>query len=214
MKKMTPTSYVLLGLLARKPWSAYELNLHMQKSILTAFWPRAESHVYSEPKKLLALGLVNAQQEKENGRQRTIYSITEEGRRTLESWLTSPTKGYAAIHYEAMLKFLCADTGDIDTLRQNVRAIAQSAIDEAKLIHQGIEDNRANVPIDIRGMPYNAMAINFLLDVVESRIRWAKQIEEGLVDFTSTQVGKETDREGEKYYKLAQERLSRILDNN
>ena len=63
MKKLTPTSYALLGLLARKPWSAYELNAHMQYSVLNAFWPRAASGVYSEPKKLVANKLATASEE-------------------------------------------------------------------------------------------------------------------------------------------------------
>lgn len=210
-KKLSPTSYVLLGLLARRSWSAYELNIHMQKSILTAFWPRTESHVYSEPKKLLAEGLVSANKEEHNGRLRTVYSITEDGHKALQRWLTSPTEGYAAIHYEAMLKFLCADRGDIETLRKNVRAIAEGAIEEARLIGEGIDDVRNSTPINIRGMPYNAMAINFLLDVVEARLRWVEEIEAGLADFSNTQECEETTREGEKYYKLAQARLARIL---
>lgn len=211
IKKLSPTSFVLLGLLARRSWSAYELNIHMQKSILVAFWPRTESHVYSEPKKLLTEGLVSAQKEQHKGRLRTVYSITDSGHQALQEWLNSPTAGYAAIHYEAMLKFLCADRGDINALKKNVRAIADNALEEAKLINEGIKNARSTTPVNIQGMPYNAMAINFLLDVVEARLRWVEEIEAGLADFSSTEESAETSREGEKYYKLAQARLNRIL---
>lgn len=210
-KKLSPTSYVLLGLLARRPWSAYELNIHMQKSILTAFWPRTESHVYSEPKKLLSEGLVSAQKNEQNGRLRTVYSISDSGHQALQQWLNSPNTGYAAIHYEAMLKFLCADRGDINALKNNIRAIADNAMEEARLINEGIKAAHSSGHIKIQGMPYNAMAVNFLLDVVEARLRWVEEIEAGFADFTSTDNCDQTTREGEKYYKLAQARLTRIL---
>ena len=85
--KLTPTSYALLGLLARAPHSAYELNGVMQTSLIRVYWPRAESHVYSEPKKLLAHDLVSERKEKVNGRPRTVYTITDKGRQALEDWL-------------------------------------------------------------------------------------------------------------------------------
>ena len=68
--KLTPTSYALLGLLARKPQSAYELNAMMQYSSIRVYWPRVDSHVYSEPKKLLQHELVSEKKGKLNGRSR------------------------------------------------------------------------------------------------------------------------------------------------
>ena len=53
---LTPTSYAILGLLAVKPWTTYELAQQMDRA-LGRFWPRAESKLYEEPKKLVALGL-------------------------------------------------------------------------------------------------------------------------------------------------------------
>ncbi len=50
---MTTTSYAILGLLAIRPWTTYELTQQMQRS-LSRFWPRAESKLYEEPKKLVA----------------------------------------------------------------------------------------------------------------------------------------------------------------
>ena len=54
---LTTTSYAILGLLAIKPWSTYELAQQMDRS-LGRIWPRAQSKLYEEPKKLVARGLV------------------------------------------------------------------------------------------------------------------------------------------------------------
>ena len=54
--ELTTTSYAILGLLAIRPWSTYELARQMQRD-LRFVWPRAESNLYAEPKKLIAHGL-------------------------------------------------------------------------------------------------------------------------------------------------------------
>ena len=66
----TPTSYALLGLLAIKPWTTYELAAQMDRT-MNRFWPRARSKLYEEPKKLVALGLAQASKEAVGRRPRT-----------------------------------------------------------------------------------------------------------------------------------------------
>src|ERR671938_339368 len=53
---LTTTSYAILGLLAIQPWSTYELAQQMDRS-LGRMWPRAQSKIYEEPKKLVAHAL-------------------------------------------------------------------------------------------------------------------------------------------------------------
>src|SRR5262245_24773439 len=89
---MTPTSYAILGLLALKPWTTYELAQQMDRA-LGRFWPRAESKLYEEPKKLVALGLASVTSEMVGKRRRTVYSITADGRRALAEWVPSPGAG-------------------------------------------------------------------------------------------------------------------------
>ena len=52
-KSLTTTSYAVLGLLALRPWTTYELAKQVQRS-LDWFWPRAERKLYDEPKRLVA----------------------------------------------------------------------------------------------------------------------------------------------------------------
>ncbi len=55
-RPLTSTSYAILGLLSLRPWTTYELAQQMQRA-LGQFWPRAESKLYEEPKKLVEHGL-------------------------------------------------------------------------------------------------------------------------------------------------------------
>ena len=57
--ELTTTSYAILGLLGIQPWTTYELAQQMERS-LKYFWPRAQSRIYEEPKRLAALGLAKA----------------------------------------------------------------------------------------------------------------------------------------------------------
>ena len=48
---VTTTSYAMLGMLAIRPWTTYELAKHMDRG-LGRLWPRARSHLFNEPKNL------------------------------------------------------------------------------------------------------------------------------------------------------------------
>lgn len=106
MQKLTTTSYVILGLLALRRWSTYELAQQMKRSI-HYYWPRVESHIYEEPKKLVAHGLATATREYAGRRPRTVYAITDEGRKALQTWLAEPGKG-PLVEFEGLVKVLFA----------------------------------------------------------------------------------------------------------
>ena len=56
---LSTTSYAILGLLAIKPWTTHELVRQVDRS-LRRLWPRAQSKLYEEPKKLVAYGYAKA----------------------------------------------------------------------------------------------------------------------------------------------------------
>ena len=211
MKKLTPTSYALLGLLDRKPWSAYELNTHMQTSVLRAFWPRAASHVYSEPKKLVDLKLVSASQAQRNGRGRTVYTILPEGRRALKEWLGAPTESYFTMSHEAMLKFLYAASASREVLEENLDAIEKSMVDEARAVLEGVKLMTEELET-IEGLPYNGMALKFLADVLEAQVNWAREVRTDLASLKGTGGSKDSKQVGLKSYQQLIEHLERLVE--
>src|SRR5215510_15005781 len=106
---LTTTSYAVLGLLAIKPWSSYELTQQMDRS-LGRIWPRAESKLYEEPKKLVAHGLARSTKERVGLRSRTVYAITDDGRRALAAWLREPGAG-PVLEFEQLLKIFFSENG-------------------------------------------------------------------------------------------------------
>jgi DNA-binding PadR family transcriptional regulator len=107
--RLTTTSYAILSLLAVRPWSTYELTQQMDRS-LGRIWPRAQSKLYEEPKKLLALGLASAAEQTVGRRPRTVYSITPPGREALAAWHRDPGQG-PVLECEQLLKIFFAEHG-------------------------------------------------------------------------------------------------------
>jgi DNA-binding PadR family transcriptional regulator len=123
--ELTTTSYAILGLLAIQPWSTYELAQQMDRS-LGRVWPRAQSKIYEEPKKLVAHGLARASQEHVGHRSRTVYRITPKGRRALADWLGAPGAG-PVLEFEQLLKVFFADSGTKRDALTNLGAAEQWA---------------------------------------------------------------------------------------
>jgi len=108
-RPLSTTTYAILGLLAVQPWSTYELTRQMDRS-LGRMWPRAQSKLYEEPKKLVALGLATATEEQVGKRPRTVYAITDEGREALARWLEEPGDG-PVLEFEQLVKLSFAEHG-------------------------------------------------------------------------------------------------------
>ena len=118
--RLTSTSFAVLGLLAVRSWSTYELTQQMDRS-LGRMWPRATSKLYEEPKKLVALGLASAATEAVGRRPRTVYAITEEGRAALADWLAEPGEG-PVVEFEQLVKLSFAEHGTREDALRTVAA--------------------------------------------------------------------------------------------
>jgi len=117
---MTTTSYAILGLLAVKPWTTHELVQQVDRS-LRRLWPRAQSKLYEEPKKLVAHGYAKAADDSVGRRRRTRYTITAKGRRALAGWLSEPGDG-PVLEFEQLVKIHFADSGSKADVLTNLEA--------------------------------------------------------------------------------------------
>jgi PadR family transcriptional regulator, regulatory protein AphA len=136
--RLTTTSYALLGLLSVQPWTAYELTQQMRRS-LHYVWPKSESLLYTEPKKLVEAGLARVTHQRRGDQTRAQYHITAAGRRALRTWLdTEPAA--PLFELEAMLRVTFADQGTPEQLTRALRATAAWADDELARARPQIEN--------------------------------------------------------------------------
>ena len=87
MSKLSATSYVVLGLLAERPTTGYDLDAFAEGSI-GQFFPLTRSHLYSELDRLCRLGLLDVTEvEAERFATKRVYEINERGLEVLDAWL-------------------------------------------------------------------------------------------------------------------------------
>ena len=127
MRPLTTTSYAVLGVLAIRPWATYDLAKQLRRS-LHYFWPRAESNLYAEPKRLVEAGLADAREEWNGDRKRTVYSITDEGRAVFTQWLATPPAPQR-LESEAYLRILFGNSGTKADLLAAIQRVEDDAED-------------------------------------------------------------------------------------
>ena len=84
--ELTPTAYVILGMLAWGPRSGYDIKAAVDYSV-RFFWAASYGQIYPELRRLSEAGLVEGEAEPDSGRRRTVYRLTAAGREALEDWL-------------------------------------------------------------------------------------------------------------------------------
>jgi PadR family transcriptional regulator, regulatory protein AphA len=112
--ELTPTSYIVLGLLSMFAGEATPYDLKRMASVSVGqFWTLPHSQLYSEPARLARGGFLTEEQE-QSGRRRKLYSLTPLGREALESWLGVFTPEPYVLRDPALLKlFFGADAHDL-----------------------------------------------------------------------------------------------------
>jgi PadR family transcriptional regulator AphA len=171
--QLTTTSYAVLAQVAVRPWSTYELA-QQRVRYFRYVWPRAESAIYREAKRLASMGLIEGRKEYTGKRSRTIYSITEEGKEALREWLGTPISPFS-MDFEAMLRIFVLPLGTKDdvigTLKQ-VRADAQDMLQFAGEVKQEFLDG-VNVTQD--QVYIRALAVDFFISLLNTVEAWAER---------------------------------------
>ena len=178
------TAQALLGLLALRPWSTYELAQQLRRS-LRWFFPRAERGAYSETKRLAQLGLAEASTEYTGRRASTIYRITPAGRASLRRWLGEPSAP-VSFESEGLAKVFFADQGSVEQLRAvlaEVRAQADVALGE--LTAMADEGRRGVAPFPERAH-VNALGMRMVADLHRALRAWASWAEGEVSGWAST----------------------------
>ena len=168
----TATSYALLGLLAIRPWSSYELAKQMGRALHFVL-PRAESNVYAEAKRLVADGLVTAVQESTGRRARTVYAITPDGSAALAAWLTTPARP-TTLEAEGLLKILFSTDLPPAAIVEQLRGFeAEAAADQTPWISVAGEYLEDRGPFPERAH-VNLLFWAFAARYTRMRIEWAR----------------------------------------
>jgi PadR family transcriptional regulator AphA len=105
--ELSPTAYVILGMVRRQPRSGYEIKAAVDGST-RFFWAASYGQIYPELKRLAEAGLVEGEDEPRGERRRTVYAITAAGEEALVEWLRQPPQTYE-LREEGLLKLFFAE---------------------------------------------------------------------------------------------------------
>lgn len=140
-------------------------NLHF-------FWPRAESNLYAEPKRLVEGGWARAKSQPVGRRRRTMYSITAKGRRALQRWLREPAAS-SRLEAEPLVKFMFSEMITKDLVVQNLERFRnEAATRQAQLSAIFEEYLRGQIPFPDR-IHINVVAYRLLWDHAQADASWA-----------------------------------------
>ena len=133
---LTPTSYLVLGLLARDgPCTPYDLKRHVAATI-GHFWSFRHALLYKEPPRLVELGLATEERE-QAGRRRRLFTVTAAGIDAVRAWLERPSRESTELRDPGLLQLFFADLASSEARRALV--LEQLAIHRAKLVEYEAE---------------------------------------------------------------------------
>jgi PadR family transcriptional regulator AphA len=171
--QLTTTSYAVLAQVAVRPWSTYELA-QQRVRYFRYVWPRAESAIYREAKRLASMGLIEGKKEYTGKRARTVYSITREGKEALREWLRTPVSPFS-MDFEAILRLFIAPLGtkdDIMSTLKQVHADTQEMLRFAGEVKQEFIDgiNPTQDQVYLRALP-----VDFFISLLYTVDAWAER---------------------------------------
>jgi PadR family transcriptional regulator, regulatory protein AphA len=173
MKRLSGTALAVLGLLALRPRSGYEIKQTIDRST-RFFWNASYGQIYPELHRLAAAGLVEGEAAPRGGRARTVYAITAEGRRRLEEWLAEPDFR-VDIRDEGLLKLFFADLLPGETalrLLRSRRAAHERILEQLRGIESG--------PPFVGGRAYPDLVLAYGIGFHTWAVGWCKELEKRL----------------------------------
>lgn len=135
MSELRPFSYAILTLVGEGGAGPHDIVRMMRQGRM--YWSAADSHYYSEPKRLARLGYLRSERRPGRTHERTHYVLTDGGREALRSWAREPSR-FPRIQHEAVVRVLAGDiVGDeaILTSLQGLRrelGTMRARLDEAE----------------------------------------------------------------------------------
>lgn len=168
--------YVLLGILSYQSMTGYQVKSFMETST-AHFWYAKQSQLYSTLKKLEERGFLTSEIEEQQDRpDRRIYTITDEGRQELETWLAQPMTELEQTKDTLLLKLFFSARLEKGTILAQLRVqralmeqYASSLRDDVK---QEIEEAAAVQPHLARDSVLWELTRRYGEMVAETSLRW------------------------------------------
>lgn len=122
--ELSPTAYVILGMVSREARSGYEIKAAVDSSV-RFFWAASYGQIYPELKRLAEAGLVEGADAPTGDRKRTVYAITAKGEEALREWLREPP-ATLEMREEGLLKLFFSGVLEREEGAETLRAMRRA----------------------------------------------------------------------------------------
>ena len=163
---LTTTEGVVLGLLAERERSGYDLLKRAEGSV-AHMWAPAKSQLYAVLPRLVHAGLASRRTVRQRGRpDKHVYRLTRAGRAAVRDWLeNAPPKSWDELLLKVFFAELCSREG---LLRQ---------LDDYAEVQRGFLAEYEAIRPATR---YGALTLDYGLELMPARLEWLAKAKRGL----------------------------------
>lgn len=159
--------YLVLGLLAERPMSGYDIKKHV-KTVMASITTASYGTLYPTLHKLLADGDLEMQEVPQQGRpSKKVYFLTDQGRADLQKWLHQPAAA-DQVKREFLLKLYLAKHLDAAELR----AMLAGRRTEAEMLLRTYEADKRSART-----PEQAWLADYSWSLCQAEIEWLQRFE-------------------------------------
>lgn len=128
------TGWAVLGILSfDSELSGYDVKRWADQSLAFFYWAPSQSQIYTELRRLEALGLAASRVEQTHeAKSRRLYAITDIGRERMRHWTNEIPAEPVVLKHPHILRLWAAHNGDLDRLRESLRGYREQALSEAE----------------------------------------------------------------------------------
>jgi len=128
------TSWAVLGLLSfGTELSGYDVKRWADQSLAFFYWAPSQSQIYTELRRLEALGLATSRVEQtHSAKSRRLYAITETGRRRMRAWADERPVEPIMLKHGIVLRLWAAHNGDLATFREVLAEYRRKSLETAE----------------------------------------------------------------------------------
>lgn len=166
-------SYEVLGLVGRTGAGAHDLVRLARRGRILAW--AGESQYYTEPKRLAALGYLDAREEPGRTRPRTVYTLTEKGLDALCGYARTPV-AFTPVKSDVLLRLLIADLVGEGPTRESIGALREDIAD----LSARLDDAEATADALPHRRKYLLMVVGFLRRMLKLHLELVDEVERDL----------------------------------
>ena len=164
MEELSPTAYVILGMLAWRPMSGYDIKAIVDHST-RFFWAASYGQIYPELRRLSDAGLVEGETQPGSGRRRTSYSLTAAGREALQGWLGQEPRTFEQ-RDEGLLKLFFAAAAP---------ETAAATLDAKRVYHEGKLAQLREIEASANPEGFTGLVLRYGIESSEWMVDWCER---------------------------------------